>query len=202
METAIPAKALFCLSAISSPRRREFSAAEPREGIVGGRPVWARKTGLVKTEKAATSSSAKDKWPVIRFQGSFKNPRKQFRSADVQYETPVRTGWAGSVFARQFMDVSSIGRTETGSVATGGQPDSALQERARDAFTAARKLNSLNITDRQFTVVRDPASQLFKINVLDGNTGVVLDQIPAEDILKMLAQLSTADVKSTGEGQG
>jgi uncharacterized FlaG/YvyC family protein len=97
------------------------------------------------------------------------------------------------------MDVSSIGRTEIGSTATGGQSDTVQQDRARDAFTAARKLNALNITDRQFTVVRDPASQLFKINVLDANTGAVLDQIPAEDILQMLAQLSTADVKSTGD---
>jgi uncharacterized FlaG/YvyC family protein len=98
------------------------------------------------------------------------------------------------------MDVSSIGRTESGSTAS-GQSDSVQQDRARDAFTAARKLNALNITDREFTVVRDPASQLFKIVVLDGNTGAVLDQMPAEDILQMLAQLSTAGVKSTGDGQ-
>jgi hypothetical protein len=127
-------------------------------------------------------------------------PRKLLPLADVEYETPVRTGWAGIIFERYLMDVSSIGRAESGSTAS-GQSDSVQQERARDAFTAARKLNALNITDREFTVVRDPASQLFKIVVLDGNTGAVLDQMPAEDILQMLAQLSTAGVKSTGEGQ-
>jgi len=199
MDAAIPAKAFFCLSAISSPCRRDVSAVEPGEDSVC-EPVWARKTGLMQTEKAATDRSAKDKWPIIRLQGTLKNPRKQFPSADVQYETPVRTGWAGAVFERHLMDVSSIGRAESGTTA-GGQTDSVQQDRARDAFTAARKLNALNITDREFTVVRDPSSQRFKIVVLDGSTGAVLDQIPAEDILQMLAQLSTAGVKSTGEGQ-
>lgn len=90
------------------------------------------------------------------------------------------------------MEVSPIGPTDSGSATTAGQSDSVQQ--ARDAFTAARKLNALNITDRQFTVVRDPASQMFKIVVLDGSTGAVLDQIPAEDILKMLAQLSSSNL--------
>ena len=137
---------------------------------------------------------------MIGFRSRFKISRNRLPPADVQYETVVRAGGAGNVSERHFMDVSPIGRTESGSAAGGGQADSVQQERARDAFTAARKLNALNITDRQFTVVRDPASQLFKIVVLDGNTGAVLDQIPAEDILQMLAQLSPADVKNTGEG--
>lgn len=97
------------------------------------------------------------------------------------------------------MEVPPIGQNLSGSSAFAGQSESLQAVSARNAFTAARKLNSLNITDREFTVVRDSASQQFKIVVRDASTGAVLDQFPAEDILQMLAQLSPADRRNTGE---
>jgi uncharacterized FlaG/YvyC family protein len=78
-----------------------------------------------------------------------------------------------------------------------GPFDTNQSEGARNAFTAARKLNSLDIANREFTVVRDSASQRFKIVVLDGQTGAVLDQFPPEDILKMLAQISPVGAAKT-----
>jgi uncharacterized FlaG/YvyC family protein len=97
------------------------------------------------------------------------------------------------------MDVPSIGRSDAGGTAIAGQSDSAQTVNARNAFTAVRKLNNLNIADREYAVVRDPASQRFKVVVLDQNTGAVLDQFPPEDILKMLAQLSPGDPRNTGD---
>src|SRR6185312_2380464 len=41
----------------------------------------------------------------------------------------------------------------------------------RIAFEAARKLNSLQISGRQYSVVRDPQSQRFVVVVLDERTG-------------------------------
>jgi hypothetical protein len=43
-----------------------------------------------------------------------------------------------------------------------------------------------NDTGGQFAVVRDPATQRFVVQVLDPNTRAVLDQFPAESILKQL----------------
>ena len=74
----------------------------------------------------------------------------------------------------------------------------------RIAFEAARKLNSLQISGRQYSVVRDPQSQRFVVVVLDERTGTVLDQFPPEEILKMLTQLAAftparANLNATGE---
>lgn len=98
------------------------------------------------------------------------------------------------------MDVSSIDRTDPSSVAATGQSDTTQSDSARNAYTAARKLNSLNITDREYSVVRDPQSQLFKVVVLDKQTGTVLDQFPPEDILQLLAQLSSSTPSGAGSG--
>ena len=74
----------------------------------------------------------------------------------------------------------------------------------RIAFEAARKLNNLQITGREYSVIRDPQSQKFVVVVLDDKTGTVLDQFPPEEILKMLQQLAaftpaSAKVNATGE---
>jgi uncharacterized FlaG/YvyC family protein len=74
----------------------------------------------------------------------------------------------------------------------------------RSAFEAARKLNSLQISDREYSVVRDPQSQKFVVVVLDEKTGTVLDQFPPEEILKMLTQLAAftpAGAKAEGPGE-
>jgi len=97
------------------------------------------------------------------------------------------------------MDVPPIGATQANTSPASGQLATAQSDNLRDAFTAARKLNSLNITGREYAVIRDPASQRFVVVVRDGETVAVLDQFPPENILKMLTQLASTDTKGTGE---
>jgi uncharacterized FlaG/YvyC family protein len=97
------------------------------------------------------------------------------------------------------MDVPPIGATQANNSPTPGQLDTAQADNLRNAVAAARKLNSLNITGREYAVIRDPASQRFVVIVRDGETGTVLDQFPPESILKMLTQLASAGAKKTGE---
>ncbi|HVY92655.1 MAG TPA: flagellar protein FlaG [Bryobacteraceae bacterium] len=87
------------------------------------------------------------------------------------------------------MQVSSPSQTPLiGSLGVPAASSPASNE--RNALEAARKLNSLEITGREYSVVRDPQSQKFVVVVLDERTGTVLDQFPPEEILKMLAQLA------------
>ena len=91
------------------------------------------------------------------------------------------------------------------SLPSAAQPLLSQSTNSRDAFSAARQLTNLGIADREYTVVRDPASHRFVVVVLDGKTGDVLDQFPPENILKMLQQLSSFGsntTESTGEIQG
>lgn len=76
----------------------------------------------------------------------------------------------------------------TGGTSMGPVPSVSANE--RNAVEAARKLNSLQISGREYSVVRDPESQRFVVVVVDDKTGTVLDQFPPEEILRMLAQLS------------
>jgi uncharacterized FlaG/YvyC family protein len=102
-------------------------------------------------------------------------------------------------FERFLMEIPPIGGTRSGGAAVAEHSDSAQNDAVRNAFTAVRTLNNLGITDRKYDVVRDPSSQLLKIVVLDRETGTVLDQFPPEDILNMLAQLSSTDAKIPNE---
>ncbi|HXE64338.1 MAG TPA: flagellar protein FlaG [Bryobacteraceae bacterium] len=101
------------------------------------------------------------------------------------------------------MQVPSPSQTPlTGSLGFAG--GSSQGSNARLAFEAARKLNSLQISGREYSVVRDPQSQKFVVVVLDEKTGTVLDQFPPEEILKMLTQLAaftpaSAKADATGE---
>jgi uncharacterized FlaG/YvyC family protein len=67
------------------------------------------------------------------------------------------------------------------------------------ALEAARKLNSLQIAGREYSVVRDPQSQRFVVVVLDEKTGTVLDQFPPEEILRMLAQLAAFNTSNAAK---
>jgi uncharacterized FlaG/YvyC family protein len=96
------------------------------------------------------------------------------------------------------MEVLPISRTDANGSQTAGA-DSVQTDNLRNAFTAARKLNGLEIADREFKVMRDPASHSFVIVVMDRSTGTVLDQFPPEDVLKMLSQIASANEKQTGE---
>jgi uncharacterized FlaG/YvyC family protein len=97
------------------------------------------------------------------------------------------------------MDIPPISRTDPSGPVGANKTDSGQSGNLRNAFAAVRKLNNLDIADREFSVVRDPASHRFVVVVLDRSTGTVLDQFPPEDILKMLTQLSPDGTEQTGE---
>jgi uncharacterized FlaG/YvyC family protein len=81
----------------------------------------------------------------------------------------------------------------------GGPSGSSQTSNERNAVEAARKLNSLQISGREYSVVRDPQSHRFVVVVLDEKTGTVLDQFPPEEVLRMLAQLAAFNTASTAK---
>jgi uncharacterized FlaG/YvyC family protein len=97
------------------------------------------------------------------------------------------------------MEVPPIARTVPSSSPASGQSALGENEDLRNAITASRKLNGLDIADREFEVKRDPTSHRFIVVVLERSTGTVLDQFPPENILNMLAQLSPEYSKQTGD---
>jgi uncharacterized FlaG/YvyC family protein len=96
------------------------------------------------------------------------------------------------------MEVTSLSRVDTAGSGTPDQSEVDNNELLRNAFTTVRSLNSLNISDREFAVVRDPQSQKFVIRVVDRTTGDVIDQFPPEDILNLLSQFSSTNVSKQG----
>src|ERR1017187_2198751 len=96
------------------------------------------------------------------------------------------------------MNVPAISATNANTATTSGQFDTGQTDHLHNAVTAARMLNNLKITGREYAVVRDPASQRFILIVRDEETGTVLDQFPPEEILRMLTQLSSVVAKKTG----
>lgn len=96
------------------------------------------------------------------------------------------------------MDVSLTGGTGSSGFLAAGQSGSALSDSLRNAATAARQLNNLDLADREFSVVRDPASQRFVVRVVERSTGTVLDQFPAESVLRLLTELSPANSSGSG----
>lgn len=66
--------------------------------------------------------------------------------------------------------------------AYGRTPDEAAQLRS-----LRTRLRSLGVGAGEFNVVRDPATQRFVVQVLDPESKTVIDQFPAEDVLKRLA---------------
>jgi len=91
------------------------------------------------------------------------------------------------------MEVPPISGADLSGSPTARQADPAQSASLRNAFTAARQLNGLDIADREFSVVRDPESHRFVVVVVERSTGTVLDQFPPENILRMLSQVSTGD---------
>jgi uncharacterized FlaG/YvyC family protein len=90
------------------------------------------------------------------------------------------------------MEVTSLGRVDTAGSGTPDQSEVDNNELLRNAFATVRTLNNLNISDREFAVVRDPQSQKFVIRVVDRTTGDVIDQFPPEDILNLLSEFATS----------
>jgi uncharacterized FlaG/YvyC family protein len=100
------------------------------------------------------------------------------------------------------MEVPLISRTSDGTSDQGASVESNQSQLLRNAATTARALNDLGIADREFKVVRDPASQRFVIVVLEQSTGAVLDQYPPESVLKMLDQTSASEGRPAQESSG
>jgi uncharacterized FlaG/YvyC family protein len=88
------------------------------------------------------------------------------------------------------MEIGSMDRAD-GNTLSVRLSDGEQIENGRAAFSVMRQLASLNISDREFAVVRDPASHRFVVHVMDRGTGTVLDQFPPETILKMLSDLQS-----------
>lgn len=57
---------------------------------------------------------------------------------------------------------------------------------AAQAGSLRTRLRSLGDGAGEFNVVRDPATQRFVVQVLDPESKAVIDQFPAEDVLKRL----------------
>jgi uncharacterized FlaG/YvyC family protein len=124
--------------------------------------------------------------------------------ADVEFEAHGLSSVAEMLSERRFMEVPPISAADLSSSPTARQSDAAQSVSLRNAFTAARQLNNLDIADREFSVVRDPQSHRFVVVVVERSTGTVLDQFPPENILRMLSQVSTGATtagaaKQTGE---
>ncbi len=96
------------------------------------------------------------------------------------------------------MEVTSLNRVDSAGSGTPDQSELDRNEPLRNALTTVRTLNDLNISDREFAVLRDPQSQKFVIRVVDRNTGDVIDQFPPEDILNLLSQFSSTNVPNQG----
>jgi uncharacterized FlaG/YvyC family protein len=97
------------------------------------------------------------------------------------------------------MDVPLISRAPGGASDQQAPAETNQGQLLRGAAATARALNDLNIADREFKVVRDPASQRFVIVVLEQSTGTVLDQYPPESVIKMLSHLSASQAQQSGE---
>jgi len=76
-------------------------------------------------------------------------------------------------------------------------PNRSKDETLQQVAVAVRFLNSVSDTDREFSVARDPQTNKFVIIVRDRATGTLLDQLPPEDVLKMMSQINAA--KPRGE---
>ena len=88
----------------------------------------------------------------------------------------------------ELMEVPPLSSIDSAGSRAYDQSGSDVNEELRNAFATVRNLNARNIPDRKFSVVRDPGSHRFVIQVIDEMTGNVLDQFPPEDILKLLSQ--------------
>jgi len=87
------------------------------------------------------------------------------------------------------MNVASVSATKSTDLITPPAAGVVQSDIARALHIAARKLNSLGIVDREFAVIRDPDTNRFVVVVRERSSGTVLDQFPAESILRMLEQV-------------
>jgi uncharacterized FlaG/YvyC family protein len=89
------------------------------------------------------------------------------------------------------MDIGSINRTIPTQPVTTLAPSREDLTVVRQIVTAVRGLNKSELMgqNRALTFMRDPGTQRPVIQIVDRETGDVIDQIPAEVILQMKAEL-------------
>jgi uncharacterized FlaG/YvyC family protein len=73
----------------------------------------------------------------------------------------------------------------TSALAPSNEPQGLLQK----TYAAVRLLNSATDVNKDFSVARDPETQHFVVLVRDRSTGDLIEQIPAEEVLKMSVDL-------------
>jgi len=66
------------------------------------------------------------------------------------------------------------------------------QSLLQQTTAAVRVLNRISMVDRVFAVARDPDTMRFVVEVRDRGTGMVIDQLPPESVMKIAAQISPA----------
>jgi flagellar protein FlaG len=89
------------------------------------------------------------------------------------------------------MDIGSVGRISFAApvdVPSTGQDN---QVAVRQIVTAVRGLNKSEMLgqERQLAFLRDPETQRPVIQILDRNTGDVIDQIPPETVLRLAQEM-------------
>ena len=87
------------------------------------------------------------------------------------------------------MEIGPINRSSSSGAGVAAVADATQRSALRDVSTAVRRLNNLNLGDRAFTVAWNSEGHRYVVLVSDKGTGALLDQIPAENIVKMLSQL-------------
>lgn len=83
-----------------------------------------------------------------------------------------------------------------GAVISALAPSNELQGLLQKTAAAVRLLNSAADANKDFAVARDPETQHFVVLVRDRSTGDLLEQIPAEEVLKMSVVLGQSIRKS------
>lgn len=92
------------------------------------------------------------------------------------------------------MDIAPVNRVNLAApvnLAPTSQEDPAV---TRQLVTAIRALNESELMgpNRQFTYTRDPKTQQPVINIVERETGDVVDQLPPEAILRLRQELAPA----------
>ena len=89
------------------------------------------------------------------------------------------------------MEIGSVGRISFAAPVDISSPGQDSQVAVRQIVTAVRGLNKSEMLgqERQLAFLRDPETQRPVIQILDRNTGDVIDQIPPETVLRLAQEM-------------
>jgi flagellar protein FlaG len=93
------------------------------------------------------------------------------------------------------MEIGPISRTNISAPADVVLPGQDSQVPVRQIITAIRGLNKSEMLgqERQLAFSRDPETHRPVIQIVDRNTGDVLDQIPPETVLRIMQEMKRQD---------